>query len=145
MWMTLLRKTHWTKNSLRRILWPTLFANAKAHTKKSNICQKYAQNDLHMDLPLHPTLSIVPLEKRGIDYIGPIALMSSKRNQYIIIVMEYLIKWVEAKAIKELTKLFQINHQKTIAYYPQTNGLIERVNKMLFQILRKTIVDSKQD
>ena len=80
--------------------WPTLFADAEAYAKKCDACQRYAQNDLHMDLPLHPTLPISPLEKWGIDYIGPIAPMSSKRNQYIIIAVEYLTKWAEAKAIK---------------------------------------------
>ena len=80
--------------------WPTLFADATAHVKKCDACQRYARNDLHMDLPLHPTLPISPLEKWGIDYIGPIAPMSTKRNQYIIIAVEYLTKWAEAKAIK---------------------------------------------
>ena len=137
-----------------------------------------------MDLPLHPTLPISPLEKWGIDYIGPIAPMSTMRNQYIIIAVEYLTKWAKAKAIKaadakytaiflhesiisrfgclkilvidrgshflneaikELTKLFQINHWKTISYHPQTNGLAERVNQTLVRILRKTVMDSKRD
>ena len=80
--------------------WPILFADATAHAKKCDACHRYARNDLHMDLPLHPTLSISPLEKWGIDYIGPIAPMSTKRNQYIIIAVEYLTKWTEAKAIK---------------------------------------------
>ena len=80
--------------------WPTLFADVEAYAKKCDACQRYARNDLHMDLPLHPTLPISPLEKWGIDYIGPIAPMSSKRNQYIIIAVEYLTKWAEAKAIK---------------------------------------------
>ena len=53
-----------------------------------------------MDLPLHPTLPISPLEKWGIDYIDLIAPMSSRRNQYIIITVEYLTKWEEAKMIK---------------------------------------------
>ena len=80
--------------------WPTLFADAEAYAKKCDACQRYARNDLHMDLPLYPTLPISPIEKWGIDYIGPIAPMSSKRNQYIIIAVEYLTKWAEAKAIK---------------------------------------------
>ena len=43
--------------------WPTLFADAEAYAKKCDACQRYARNDLHMDLPLHPTLPISPLEK----------------------------------------------------------------------------------
>ena len=80
--------------------WPTLFADAEAYAKKCDAYQRYVRNDLHMDLSLHSTLPISPLEKWGIDYIGPIAPMSSKRNQYIIIAVEYLTKWAEAKAIK---------------------------------------------
>ena len=80
--------------------WPTLFADAEAHTKNCDACQRYARNDLHMDLPLHPSLPLVPLEKWGIDYVGPITPTSSRRNQYIIVATEYLTKWAEAKAVK---------------------------------------------
>ena len=56
--------------------WPTLFADVEAYAKKCDACQRYAWNDLQMDLPLQSTLPISPLEKWGIDYIGPIAPMS---------------------------------------------------------------------
>lgn len=104
--------------------------------------------------------------------------------QYIIVVIEYLTKWVEAKAIKfvnakqifkiiykniisqfgclkilindrgshllndaivDLTKLFNINHQKTTPYHPQTTGLTKRVNQTLIHILHKIVMDSKWD
>ena len=81
--------------------WPTLFADAEAHVKKCDACQRYARNDLHMDLPLNPSLPIAPLEKWGIDYIGPVNPASSRRNQYIIVATEYLTKWAEAKALKQ--------------------------------------------
>jgi hypothetical protein len=42
----------------------------------------------------------VPFEEWGIDYIGTIHLSSSRGMRYIIVVTEYLTKWVEAKAIK---------------------------------------------
>ena len=84
---------------------PILFADNEAYAKKCDACQRYAWNDLYMDLPLHPTLPISPLEKWGIDYIGPIAPMSSKRNQYIIIAVEYLTKWAQTKAIKDSKQL----------------------------------------
>jgi hypothetical protein len=54
-----------------------------------------------MDLPLHPSLPLTPLEKWGIDYVGPISPPSSKRNEYIIVATEYLAKWAEAKAVKK--------------------------------------------
>ena len=42
--------------------WPTLFAYAEAYARKCDACQRYAQNDLYMDLPLQPTLPISPIE-----------------------------------------------------------------------------------
>jgi hypothetical protein len=81
--------------------WPTLFIDAEDHAKKCDACQRYARNDLHMNLPLNPSLPLVPFEKWGIDYIGHISPASSRRNEYIIIATEYLTKWTEAKAVKK--------------------------------------------
>ncbi len=49
------------------------------------------------------------------------------------------------EAIESMASLFQINHQKTTPYHPQTNGQIKRVNQTLVHILRKTVHDSKKD
>jgi hypothetical protein len=137
-----------------------------------------------MDLPLHPSLPLVPFEKWGIDFIGQVYPSSSKGMKYIIVATEYLTKWAEAKAVKvddvkatatflyenvitrfgcpkilisdrgkhflneaieNMASLFQINHQKTTPYHPQTNGQTERVNQTLVRILRKTVHDSKKD
>ncbi len=61
-----------------RYFWPTMFVNAKSHTKRCDVCQRYARNDLHLDLPLNSSLPLVPFEKWGIDYIGPIHPTSSR-------------------------------------------------------------------
>jgi hypothetical protein len=81
--------------------WPTLFADAEDHAKKCDACQRYARNDLHMNLPLNPSLPLAPFEKWSIDYIGQISPASLRRNEYIIIATKYLTKWAEAKAVKK--------------------------------------------
>lgn len=43
---------------------------------------------------------LAPLEQWRIDYVGPIVSTSSKRNQFIIVAIEYLTKWAEAKGVK---------------------------------------------
>lgn len=103
---------------------------------------------------------------------------------YIVVAIESLTKWVEAKAemtntvanaaiflykniiarfgcpknlvndrrthflndmVWEMRERFQIEHQKTTPYHPQTNGQTERMNQNLVSILRKTIQDSKRN
>ena len=44
-----------------------------------------------------------------------------------------------------MTDKFQIDHRKTTPYHLQINGQTERVNGILVNILRKTVMDSKRD
>ena len=164
--------------------WPTMFVDAEDHTKRCDAYQRYAYNDLYLQLSLHPSLSLIPLEKWGINYVGLISPPSSRRNKYIIVATKHLTKWAEAKVVKtadakqttiflyeniisqfgcpkilisdrgthfindtidQMTTLFNINHQKTTPYHPQTNGQTEHVNQTLVHILCKTVVDSKRD
>jgi hypothetical protein len=89
-----------------------MFADVESHTKRCDVCQRYAQNDLHLDLPLNPSLPLVPFEKWGIDYIRPIHPTSSKGMQYIIVMIKCFTKWAKAKAIKSTDA-----KQTTIFFY----------------------------
>ena len=84
--------------------WPTMFADAHRHATKCDACQRYARNDLHMAFPLIPSLPLLPFEKWGIDYVGPVHPTSSRQMAYIILAVDYLTKWVEAKAVKVANK-----------------------------------------
>jgi len=42
-----------------------------------------------MDLPLHPSLPLVPFEKWGIDFIGQFYPSSSRGTKYIIVATKY--------------------------------------------------------
>jgi hypothetical protein len=57
--------------------WPMMFVDGKSHTKRCGVCQRYAQNDFHLDLPLNLSLPFMPFEKWGINYIRPIHPTSS--------------------------------------------------------------------
>jgi RNase H-like domain found in reverse transcriptase/Integrase core domain/Integrase zinc binding domain len=84
--------------------WPTMFADAHRYATRCDACQRYARNDLHMALPLNPSLPLLPFEKWGIDYVGPVHPTSPRQNAYILLAVDYLTKWVEAKAVKTADK-----------------------------------------
>ena len=47
---------------------------------------------------LRPIQVTQPFGKVGIDIVGPLS-KTSRNNQYIVIAIDYLIKWPEARAI----------------------------------------------
>lgn len=80
--------------------WPTLFKDVLNYVTRCDVCQRYARNDLRMELPLHVSLPLIPFEKWGIDYVGEVHPKSSKGMTYIVVATEYLTKWAEAKAVR---------------------------------------------
>ncbi|XP_024521221.1 uncharacterized protein LOC112342879 [Selaginella moellendorffii] len=59
----------------------------------------------HRDLmPLNPLLLVLPFEKWGIDFVGPIKPASHPSCcRYILVCMDYVTKWAEAEALTEDT------------------------------------------
>ena len=119
----------------------------------------------------------------GIDHIGPIT--SSKKGQvkHIIVTVDYLTKWVEAKAVyttsseeavdfvmkniilkhgtpshlisdrgssysseefASLLSTLSVTHGITSGYHPQANGLVERNNRTVAEII-SAYVNKNQD
>ncbi len=78
--------------------WPNMFKIIEGEVKSCAICQRRGtpkKNNL-----LKPITVKEPFELIGIDLIGPLRITSSG-NKYIIVMTEYLTKWVEAKAIPD--------------------------------------------
>nr|GEX48973.1 reverse transcriptase domain-containing protein [Tanacetum cinerariifolium] len=66
----------------------------------------------------------------GIDFMGPFP--SFRGNKYILVAVDYLSKWVEAKA-------FPTND----ARQPQTSGQVEVSNRSLKRILERTVGENR--
>jgi len=54
------------------------------------------------EMPLQPHVNFKPFDKWGMDFIRPID-PPSRKQQYIIVRIDYLIKWDESKVIKAET------------------------------------------
>ena len=83
--------------------WPDLFKYAKEYIRKCDACQRYARNDLRIEMSLHVTLPLVSFEKWRIDYVGEVHPQSSKDMEDIVLATKYLTKWAESKAMKTNT------------------------------------------
>ncbi|GJS50097.1 reverse transcriptase domain-containing protein [Tanacetum coccineum] len=69
----------------------------------------------------------------GIDFMGPFP--SSKGNKYILVAVDYLSKWAEAKALP--------TNDAPTAYHPQRSGQVEVSNRGLKRILERTVGENR--
>ena len=50
------------------------------------------------EMPLQPQVLIDPFERWDLYFVGPITPMSTEKR-YILVCIDYVTKWVEAKAL----------------------------------------------
>ena len=109
-------------------------------------------------------LAICPLQRIAIDILGPLPL-TERGNKYVLVVGDYFTKCIpneehgsdnccpkstyavwstgvfayrrnfESDLIKEICKLLDIKKTRTSAYHPQSDGMIERFNRTLLNML----------
>nr|GEW09838.1 reverse transcriptase domain-containing protein [Tanacetum cinerariifolium] len=149
-------------------LWPTIYKDAFELVKNCDSCQ-HQGNFLQKDeMPQNAIQVCEIFDVWGIDFMGPFP--NSKGNKYILVVVDYLSKWVEAKAlptndarvvVKFLKSLFSrfrtpkaiisdrvmskygVTHRLSTAYHPQTSGQVEVTNQGLKRILERMVGENR--
>ena len=91
------------KRTARKVLecglfWPTLFSDAYLFCKSCANCQKTGNLSHRDQMPLTPILVCEIFDIWGIDFMGPFP--SSFGNMYILLAVDYVSKWIEAKATR---------------------------------------------
>nr|GEZ90796.1 reverse transcriptase domain-containing protein [Tanacetum cinerariifolium] len=77
--------------------WPTIYKDAFELVKRCDSCQRQGKI-LQKDKMPQNFIQICELfDVWGIDFMGP--FLSSKGNKYILVTVDYLSNWVEAKAL----------------------------------------------
>ncbi|MCI31167.1 putative protein NYNRIN-like, partial [Trifolium medium] len=81
---------------------PTMQTDAKEHVKKCNKCQRYS--DMHLALPseLRSLLSPWPFAWWGMGILGSFPTASGQ-NMYLIVVVDYFTKWIDAEPLAKIS------------------------------------------
>ncbi|KAG1443230.1 hypothetical protein G6F56_010751 [Rhizopus delemar] len=164
-----------------RYYWKNMSRDIMEYVQKCNRCQRHGKKILNEEL-FPVAVSVKPFDRIALDVKHVQTSRSGYR--YIIAGIDYLTKYVEARAIRFQTASeialflyediicrhgcptiivsdngkpfvsdlirqvcwnYSIIHKTTTPYNPQSNGLIERFNRTLGQILQKRTDTEKED
>nr|XP_009619200.1 uncharacterized protein LOC104111245 [Nicotiana tomentosiformis] len=77
--------------------WLTLFKDAHHWVKGCDECQWTGNISRQHEMPMNPIQEVEVFGVWGIDFMGP--FVSSYGNKYILVAVDYVLKWVEAVAL----------------------------------------------
>nr|GFC14188.1 reverse transcriptase domain-containing protein [Tanacetum cinerariifolium] len=77
--------------------WPTIYHDAQDLVKTCDVCQRHGKISQRDEMPQNSFQVCEIFNVWGINFMGPFP--SSRGNKYILVAVDYLLKWVEAKAL----------------------------------------------
>ncbi|CAM8940538.1 unnamed protein product [Rhodiola kirilowii] len=91
------------RKTARKILecgffWPSLFRDAFEHSKRCDKCQRVGNVSARNEMPQVPILVNEVFDIWGLDFMGPFPV--SNGYTYILVAVDYVSKWIEAKATR---------------------------------------------
>ncbi|GJR31758.1 reverse transcriptase domain-containing protein [Tanacetum coccineum] len=86
-----------TKHFPTEIFWPTIYKDAHDFVTRCDICQRQGKILQRDEMPQNSIQVCEIFDMWGIDFMG--SFPSSRGNKYILVAVDYLSKWVEAKAL----------------------------------------------
>ncbi|GJW99848.1 reverse transcriptase domain-containing protein [Tanacetum coccineum] len=147
--------------------WPTIYKDAFNLVKHCDACQRQGKISQRDEMPQNAIQVCEIFDLWGIDFMGPFP--SSRGNKYILVAVDYLSKWVEAKFLKSIDARFGtpraiisdrgthfcndqfskvmakygVTHRLSTPYHPQTSGQVEVSNRGIKRILERTIGENR--
>ncbi|GJR13225.1 reverse transcriptase domain-containing protein [Tanacetum coccineum] len=77
--------------------WPTIYRDAQDLVTHCDSCQRQGKISQRDEMPQNPIQVCEIFDLWGIDFMGPFP--SSRGNRYILVVVDDVLKWLEAKAL----------------------------------------------
>ncbi|GJZ53651.1 reverse transcriptase domain-containing protein, partial [Tanacetum coccineum] len=77
--------------------WPTIYKDAHDLVTRCDTCQRQGKISQRDEMPQNSIQVCEIFDVWGIDFMGPFP--SSRGNKYILVAVDYLSKWVKAKAL----------------------------------------------
>lgn len=106
--------------------WMNMEVDCHRHIQTCNKRQIYAEKIHVLPMPLNVLTSPWPFSMWGIDVIGRIKPTTSNGNRFILVVIDYFIKWVEVVSYANVTRqlVAQFIRKETICRYGVPNKII---------------------
>ena len=158
------------KRTARRVMkcfyWPTLFQDAGDFCKSCEECQKCTRRRGSRAPMIPMPLLTTPFERVAMDIIGPLPRSRSEAVPLKSIEAEKIVEELVAifarvgipkeiltdqgsnftsQLLAELYRLLKVSAIRTSPYHPQTDGLVERFNQTLKEMLRKSAQEDGKD
>ncbi|BHF71089.1 hypothetical protein SprV_0401414300 [Sparganum proliferum] len=165
-----------------RFWWPQLRASTYHFCQSCDTCASFKSPVPAPRAPMQPMTTGFPGEGVGLDIIGPLPI-SVRGYEYILVMVDYFTKWVEAvpllrqdavsvanavnrswicrwgaplafhtdcgsnfdsRLFQEVCRTLDVNKTRTTPYHPEGNGLVERTNRTLHNLLLAFCKDSHE-
>nr|GEW57106.1 reverse transcriptase domain-containing protein [Tanacetum cinerariifolium] len=92
--------------------WPTIYKDAFELVKNCDSCQRQGKISQKDEMPQNAIQVCEIFDVWGIDFMGP--FLNSKGNKYILVAVDNLSKWVEAKALPTNDEIVVVKFLKSL-------------------------------
>ncbi|GKC19007.1 reverse transcriptase domain-containing protein [Tanacetum coccineum] len=111
--------------------WPTIYRDAHDLVTRCDACQRQGKISQRDEMPQNAIQVCEIFDVWGIDFMG--LFPSSWGKKYILVAVDYLSKWIEAKALStndarvfaKVMLKYGVTHCLSTAYHPQTSGQVK--------------------
>ena len=86
---------------MRDYYWPNMIKDVRWFVKSCHKCQLFRPKTFERNVEDNRSPTEAPFVRVGLDIVGPLYL-TSKSNQYIIVLVDYFTKWVEAEPLQRI-------------------------------------------